>query len=290
MSKYINPFTDVGFKKIFGQEINKDLLIDFLNSLLKGERVITNVTFLDKEQLGEFKDDRSLIYDVYCETDSGEKIIVEMQNKSQPYFKSRSIYYAAQSVARQGERGSLWNFDVKAVYCISFLNFQQEGISEKFRTDIALLDMQTKQPFSDKIRLIYLQLPLFTKEVSGCENQFERWIYVLKNMEKLNRYPFEIKDKVFKKLIETCDVASWTREERIKYDRALKHFRDTIAVMEGQKQEGIKEGRAEGIKEGKEQGRKEERMAIAQNMKAKGIDASLISETTGLSTEEINNL
>ena len=105
-------------------------------------------------------------------------------------------------------------------------------------------------------------------------------------MEKLNRYPFEIKDKVFKKLIETCDVASWTREERIKYDRALKHFRDTIAVMEGQKQEG----RAEGIKEGKEQGRIEERMAIAQNMKEKGIDASLISETTGLSTEEINNL
>ena len=276
MSKYINPFTDVGFKKIFGQEINKDLLIDFLNSLLKGER------FLDKEQLGEFKDDRSLIYDVYCETDSGEKIIVEMQNKSQPYFKSRSIYYAAQSVARQGERGSLWSFDVKAVYCISFLNFQQEGISEKFRTDIALLDMQTKQLFSDKIRLIYLQLPLFTKDVSECENQFERWIYVLKNMEKLNRYPFEIKDKVFKKLIETCDVASWTREERIKYDRALKHFRDTIAVMEGQKQEG----RAEGIKEGE----KKAQLNIARNLKNSGIPVDVIAQSTGLSVEEINNL
>ena len=207
MSKYINPFTDVGFKKIFGQEINKDLLIDFLNSLLKGERVINNVTFL---------------------------------------------------------------------------NFQQEGISEKFRTDIALLDMQTKQPFSDKIRLIYLQLPLFTKEVSECENQFERWIYVLKNMEKLNRYPFEIKDKVFKKLIETCDVASWTREERIKYDRALKHFRDTIAVMEGQKQEGIKEG--------EKKGREEERLAIARSLKNDGIPVNVIARNTGLSVEEISNL
>ena len=207
MSKYINPFTDVGFKKIFGQEINKDLLIDFLNSLLKGERVINKVTFL---------------------------------------------------------------------------NFQQEGISEKFRTDIALLDMQTKQPFSDKIRLIYLQLPLFTKEVSECENQFERWIYVLKNMEKLNRYPFEIKDKVFKKLIETCDVASWTREERIKYDRALKHFRDTIAVMEGQKQEGIKEG--------EKKGREEERLAIARSLKNDGIPVNVIARNTGLSVEEISNL
>ena len=207
MSKYINPFTDVGFKKIFGQEINKDLLIDFLNSLLKGERVINKVTFLD---------------------------------------------------------------------------FQQEGISEKFRTDIALMDMQTKQPFSDKIRLIYLQLPLFTKEVSECENQFERWIYVLKNMEKLNRYPFEIKDKVFKKLIETCDVASWTREERIKYDRALKHFRDTIAVMEGQKQEGIKEG--------EKKGREEERLAIARSLKNDGIPVNVIARNTGLSVEEISNL
>jgi predicted transposase/invertase (TIGR01784 family) len=181
-------------------------------------------------------------------------------------------------VARQGERGSVWSFDVKAVYCISFLNFCQDGISEKFRTDIALMDMQSKLQFSDKIRLIYLQLPLFTKDVSECESQFERWIYVLKNMEKLNRYPFEIKDKVFKKLIETCDVASWTREERIKYDRALKRYRDTIAVMEGQK------------KEGKEEGRKEAQMEIARNLKESGIPIDVIAQSTGLSVEEINNL
>jgi predicted transposase/invertase (TIGR01784 family) len=125
-------------------------------------------------------------------------------------------------------------------------------------------------------------MPLFTKDVSECESQFERWIYVLKNMEKLNRYPFEIKDKVFKKLIETCDVASWTREERIKYDRALKHFRDTIAVMEGQKQEG----RAEGIKEGE----KKAQLNIARNLKNSGIPVDVIAQSTGLSVEEINNL
>ena len=105
-------------------------------------------------------------------------------------------------------------------------------------------------------------------------------------MEKLNSYPFEIKDKVFKKLIETCDVASWTREERIKYDRALKSYRDTIAVMEGQKLEG----RAEGIKEGKEQGRKEAQFTIACNLKHSGIPVDVISQNTGLSIEEINNL
>lgn len=81
MGKFINPFTDIGFKRIFGQEISKPLLLDFLNNLLKGEKVITNITFLDKEQPSEYRDDRSLIYDVFCETDDNERIIVEMQNR-----------------------------------------------------------------------------------------------------------------------------------------------------------------------------------------------------------------
>ena len=91
MAKYINPFTDVGFKRIFGQDLSKPLLLDFLNSLFEGEKHIANLTFLDKEQPALFEEDRSLIYDIYCETDDGEKIIVEMQNKSQPFFKNRSI-------------------------------------------------------------------------------------------------------------------------------------------------------------------------------------------------------
>jgi len=101
-------------------------------------------------------------------------------------------------------------------------------------------------------------------------------------MEKLNRYPFEIKDKVFKKLIETCDVASWSREERIKYDRALKRYRDTIAVMEGQKLEGLKQG----IK----QGRAEGIQVVARNLKNSGIPIDVIAQNTGLTVEEINNL
>ena len=100
MGKFINPFTDVGFKRIFGQEMSKPVLIAFLNSLLTGERRIVDVKYLDKEQLGLSDGDRSLIYDVYCETETGEHIIVEMQNKSQPYFKNRSVYYVAPSWSR----------------------------------------------------------------------------------------------------------------------------------------------------------------------------------------------
>lgn len=232
MGKFINPFSDVGFKRIFGQEMSKPLLLDFLNNLLEGERHITDLHFLDKEQLPVSRDDRSLIYDIYCETDAGENIIVEMQNSSQPNFKHRTIYYALSSIARQGERGPSWSYDIKAVYCIAFMNFVQREISSEFRADIALVDTGNRMLFSDKMRLVYLQLPLFTKDVDECENDFERWIYVLKNMEALNRLPFADKSAVFKRLAEITDLASLSREERIIYDESLRKYRDTIGVME----------------------------------------------------------
>ena len=99
MANYINPFTDIGFKRIFGQEFSKPLLIDFLNNLLIGEKRIVNLKFLDKELPPVFVDDRSLIYDIYCELDNKEKIIVEMQNCEQSYFKRRSIYYVSEATA-----------------------------------------------------------------------------------------------------------------------------------------------------------------------------------------------
>ena len=161
MGKYINPFTDIGFKMLFGQELSKILLIDFLNNLLKGERKIKDITFLDKELPAEFVEDRSLIYDILCETSNGDKIIVEMQNRGQSFFKKRSIYYVSEAISRQGVRGSQWKYDIHAVYFVAFLNFRQEDIGTEFRTDIALYDMKSKKQFSDDIRMIFLQLPYF---------------------------------------------------------------------------------------------------------------------------------
>ena len=282
MAKYINPFTDVGFKRIFGQELSKPLLLDFLNSLFEGEKRIVNLTFLDKEQPALFEEDRSLIYDIYCETDEGEKIIVEMQNKSQPYFKNRSIYYVSESIARQGERGSSWNYEIDSVYLVAFLNFSPLDFKKQFRTDVVLAEKDTKEQFSDKLRMIYLQLPLFTKEADECENQVERWIYLLKNMETLNRLPWAAQSAVFKKLESIADVGGMTRAERLQYDEALKKYRDTISVFEGVRLEGRMEGNAEG--------RLEEKIAIARNLKSMGMSISDVSKATGLSEEGIKVL
>ena len=282
MAKYINPFTDVGFKRIFGQELSKPLLLDFLNSLFEGEKRIVNLTFLDKEQPALFEEDRSLIYDIYCETDEGEKIIVEMQNKSQPFFKNRSIYYVSESIARQGERGSSWNYEIDSVYLVAFLNFSPLDFKKQFRTDVVLAEKDTKEQFSDKLRMIYLQLPLFNKEAEECENQVERWIYLLKNMETLNRLPWAAQSAVFKKLESIADVGGMTRAERLQYDEAVKKYRDTISVFEGVRLEGRMEGCVEGSLE--------EKIAIARNLKSMGMSISDVSKATGLQEEEIKAL
>ena len=302
MAKFINPFTDVGFKRIFGQEFSKPLLLDFLNSLLEGEKHIVNLTFLDKEQPALYDEDRSLIYDIYCETDEGEHIIVEMQNKSQPYFKSRSIYYISESIARQGERGSSWNYAIDSVYLIAFLNFIPLDFKQQFRTDVVLAEKNTVDQFSDKLRMIYLQLPLFKKEADECENQVERWIYLLKNMETLSRLPWAAQSAVFKKLESIADVGAMSRDERLKYDEALRKYRDTISVFEGVRMDGLMEGRMDGLMEGRMEGRKEgrmegrmegqrsEKMENARKMKTYGLALDMIAEITGLSIEEVRGL
>jgi predicted transposase/invertase (TIGR01784 family) len=286
MGKFINPFTDVGFKIIFGQKFSKPRLLDFLNALLDGEKVITDISFLDKEQPAIYEGDRSPIYDILCETDKGEKIIVEMQNREHPNFKERMLYYAAEAIVRQGEKGSGWNYDIKAVYMVAFTNFLLTGYDGRLRIDVELTDMQKKEPFTGKMRLICLQMPCFTKEAEECENQFERWIYILKNMEILDRMPWAAQNAVFQRLAEVAEVSALSKEERIQYDQALKRYRDTLNTITGAELKGRAEGRAEGHNLGVEDNKRDN----ARRMKADNMPAELIAKYTGLTVEAINSL
>lgn len=297
MARFINPFTDVGFKRIFGQEINKDLLIDFLNGLLEGEKHIVDIRFLNKEVLPAFVQDRGVIYDVYCTNESGEQFIVEMQNRPQVNFRERALYYLSRAVARQGERGADWQFRLKAVYGVFFMNFCLESGSHKLRTDIVLSDRETHEAFSDKLRFIFLELPSFTKEEQECETDFERWIYVLKNMDTLQRLPFKARKSVFEKLEKIVDIAALSKEDRMKYDESIKIYRDHLAVEayakereERRMKEAWDGGLAKGLAEGRAEGEKEKQRQIALRMKGKGMSAEDIAELTGLSVAEVGEL
>ena len=290
MARFINPFTDVGFKRIFGQEINKDLLIDFLNALLEGEKRVKDIRFLDKELLPEYENDRSLIYDIYCTDENGEQFIVEMQNREHVNFRERTLYYLSQAIARQGEKGTGWQFDLKAVYGVFFLNFRLSDLPQKLRTDIVLCDRDTHELFTDKMRYIFLELPLFDKEESECETDFERWIYVLKNMETLQRLPFKARNAVFQKLEQIVDIAALSKEDRMKYDESIKVYRDRLAIMAFERQKGFAEGRAEGFAESRAEGERRKQLEIARNLKQMGLATEAIAQATGLAPDVVGQL
>ena len=213
MGRFINPFTDFGFKFLFGREVEKELLIDFLNDLLVGEHVITDIRFLNNEQPPEVKTERGLIYDIYCVTDTGERIIVEMQNREQPYFKDRALFYLSRAITQQAKRG-VWNFQLDAVYGVFFMNFvMDKDMPSKIRTDIVLSDRDTGKLFSNKFRQIFIELPNFNKEEDECENDFERWIYILKHMDTLDRMPFKARKAVFERLEKLASKANMTRRK-----------------------------------------------------------------------------
>ena len=284
MGRFINPFTDTGFKILFGQELSKPLLIDFLNNLLAGKDRVVDLKFLDKERQRIFKDDRGLIYDIYCDTDDGRKIIVEMQNKSQKYFIERSIYYTSQAVSRQGQKGD-WDYNFDAVYFVAFMNFKVESLTE-FRTDVQLLNIKTHKPVSEKVKLIYLQLPCFTKEENDCKTDFERWIYIFKNMEILERIPWAAKNSIFAKLGEIAEVANLSKLQRRKYDHDLKVYRDSVNILKYAKEEGFTMGE----EKGRAEGAKAQAIETARLMKQHGDDLNYIASVTKLSISEIENL
>ena len=257
MARYINPFSDWSFKRIFGQEYSKDLLIEFLNQLLLGEQHITNVKFKDKEMLPETKDQRGIIYDVFCTTDTGEHIIVEMQNKSQAYFIDRSLFYASKTIVDQGVKGQ-WDYHLTPVYVICFMNFDvDENTPKKFRTDVVLADKESGEVYSNKIRFIYLVMPLFKKKEEECNTFLDCWIYNLKHMETLEKMPFEAQHKIFKRLAEIADSKTLTKEEQEKYDNSMMVMWDNYAVYKHAEEKGIIKGEAKGRAEGRVEGRAE---------------------------------
>lgn len=287
--KYINPFTDYGFKKLFGEEINKDLLLDFLNELLSHEQgKILNLTYIKNEQLGATEMDRKAIFDLYCENERGEKFIVELQKTKQKFFKDRALYYSTFPISEQAKQAE-WNFNLKAIYTIAILDFvfdDDKHDTQKFRYDIKLADIETKKVFYDKLTFIYLEMPKFNKTIDQLENRFEKWLYVIKNLNKLDRIPEKLKESIFEKVFITAEIAKFTPDQIRSYEDSLKYYRDLKNSLDHAKEEGIKEGIVQGI----EKGIRTERITIATKMKKLGVSVTDIIEATGLSAKEIEDL
>ena len=290
IDRYVNFYTDFAFKKLFGTEMNKDLLISFLNALLQGREVVLDVNYLNPEHLGTTESDRRAVFDVYCKNDKGEVFLVEMQKGEQQFFKDRSIYYSTFAIREQAPRGE-WNYELKGVYTIGILNFcfdkEREG---NYYHEVKLMDTATKEVFYDKLVFIYLEMPKFTKQENELESFFDKWLYVIRNLAALMERPRVLQEKVFAHLFEAAEIAKFSKGERYEYEESLKAYRDWFSVMATAELRGEERGKEKGLKEGLEKGRIEERLRNARGLKARGVDADIIAQVTGLSEDDILGL
>jgi len=297
MAKYLDIFTDYGFKKIFGEEASRKILIDFLNSLLPDDTLIKDLTFKNTEQLGVTADDRRAVYDIYCENERGEKFIVELQKAKQDYFKERTIYYSTFPISEQAKKGD-WNYDLKAVFCIGLLDFTFKDYNDESEMRdvvhrITLKDQNGKQ-FYHKLTYIYLEMPNFHKNENELGTRLDKWLYFIKNLEDFQTIPHIFKDEVvFIEAMEKAELSKMSGEERAKYDYSLKIYRDNYSIFETKWNEGKKEGIVIG-EENKsrfaDEKVKENKIEIAKNCIKNGMSVEMTVKITGLPEEEIREI
>ena len=309
--KFINPFSDVGFKMVFGSEVSKELIIKFLNSLLN--EGITDITFRNVEALGMGRNDRKAVFDIFCETDKHEMIIVEMQKSSQKYFSDRVLYYASFAIHQQAtyakeqlERALeqeakngckaetkllRWNYAVNRVYVVCVLNYiMDRKHPEKYRWDVVRMDRELKEPFSETLTEVYLEMPKFKLLLSECDTLYKKFLYVLNNIEIMARLPKELNEQIFQKLKSIVEIERMTPDERLEYELSLSTERDLYACMETKYEEGMEKGMEKGKFEGIKEGMKEGIREVALRLKQLGMDMQSIMQATGLTESEIQAL
>jgi predicted transposase/invertase (TIGR01784 family) len=249
--KYINLLTDFGFKRVFGTEPNKHLLIDFLNTLLPADRQIEDVTFKNNENVGNTPVDRKAIFDIYCQGTNGERFIVELQKAKQNFFKDRSVFYATFPIQEQALKGD-WDFKLAPVYAVGILDFVFDDHKDS-STLIHTVDLkdQACNLFYDKLKFIYIELPKFRKTLEELESHGDKWLFVLKNLAELTDRPAPLQEGVFNELFDVAEIANFSAIEQDGYQNSLKYYRDLNNVVDTSRQEGRAEGFAEGEAKGK---------------------------------------
>lgn len=275
ISKYFNPYTDFGFKKLFGEEGSKDLLIDFLNQLLPSQHQIAELSFKNPENLAETIDDRKSIFDIYCESKTGERFIVEMQKAKMQFFKDRSLFYSTSAIRQQSQKG-VWNFKLLPVYFIAILDFKYDEKEEerKFRRDVCLKD-QDGDIFYDKLHFKFLQMPLFNKTEDELETHFDKWIYFLKHLEDFDHIPAILNEPIFQKGFDIAEVSHLDSDQYDVYLKSVLSYNEAKATLDTAFMDGEKKGKVEG------------KIEIAKTMLAKGFDVATIAEITQLTLKEI---
>ena len=278
--KYVNLLDDLGFKHVFGRDENKEILIAFLNEIIPDKQII-DLEHIRNEQVPFDPETKASVFDLYCETQDGSRIVVELQREEQFDYIDRAIYYGAFPIQNQIAKGKK-RYTFSAVYVINILNFNLVELREDNNpvSTFRLKELKTNKILSHKYTLIFIELSKFAKRLEEIspDNILEGYLYFLRNMHNFKEQPKEFQQQIWDKLFNAARVAKMNRQERQAYIKKMNTERDRINQWEF------------AMEQAKTKGMAEEKMTIAKSMKLEGISVDIICKCTGLSLEEIGNL
>lgn len=293
---------DFMFKRAFG---NREIMMEFLNMVIPDVGIV-DIEYIPTEHFGETEKDRKAIFDLMCRTESGEEIIVEMQNAEQKFFRDRAILYTTNPIAKQGreyrermlglpdEEKGAWNYELKPVYIVAILNFhfghRDDIPKDRYLNRYRIREDETGEAMSDKVRYVLIELPRFKKSESECKTLLEKTIYSIKNMHECEDVPTGSDEKFLEYLYKLSKMNNFTDEELTIYLKEQEMMWDYQNTIDYAEEKGFNRGLAEGREDGREDGRAEEKVEIAANLIRLGIRLEQIAEATGLTIEKLNDL
>lgn len=279
MSRYFDPTNDIAFKKLFGTEEHKPLLISFLNAILslKGPLQIQKVEFISKDQIPVNKDSKSTILDLKCTDQKGSQYIVEMQNRRVPAFVKRTQFYVAHGYVSQANKGTDYR-KLKPIILLAIANHElfpdKEGVISYHKT----LDTETLDHDLKDMSYVFIELPKFSKTEDQLITLKDKWLYFFRNWENDADVPSTIQEEEIIEAYHAMEKYNWDKDEQEAYLKA------NIALIDEYDARRVErlEGRKEGIKEGK--------ILIAKKLLKEALTISQVAEITDLSEDDISSL
>jgi predicted transposase/invertase (TIGR01784 family) len=283
----INPKVDFAFKKLFGSEENKDLLISFINSILPEDKQIKSVELKNPYNIANYKKGKMTILDIKAVDDKGTWFDIEMQIAEQGYYDKRALYYWSKVYTDQIESGEYFE-TLRKTISINILDFNY--LDEKdFHNSYGIYNRKSYKELSDIFDMHFIELEKFNKDYKDIKTALDRWTAFLNKayeIDKDNIPPELAVDKEVRKAIETLDIMYLNKEERELYENDLKLLRVQKSEIKAAERKGLEKGLEKGIEKGIEEGLKK----TARNLITKGLDVSFIIEITGLAENDILRL
>ncbi len=294
LAPFVNLRSDVGFKAVFADRNNKDILIGVLNQILPPEARIEDIKeYSDREQRRDVPYGKKTVLDLVCVDRDDRTFVVEMQASEEDFFFERCVYYASGLYHLELSDGVRYK-GLRPVYVVSFLNYRLRHDDESlwdtdhFISHWRFTEKRTGMVADQTISVIFVEMTLFTKTLEECVTEFDRLFYIFKNSEGFQRIPEWIEEAggISRRLAEACEVAAFDKEKKLKYEIDKMNEWDIQAQREFAERKGLEEGLQKGLREGREegleQGREETRLSIARKLFEAGTPVDVIVNCTGV--------